>query len=413
MPDKTASAVTNPDRLAALEKTGLLDSPPEVAFDRMTSLASKILQTPVALVSLVDHDRQFFKSATGLAERWAQQRETPLSHSFCRHVVGSNEPLIISDAREHPLVRDNLAIEEIGVVAYAGIPLITSTGQALGSFCAIDGKPREWTSEEIAILSDLASFAMTEIELRLAARQLQQNYEQLQKLETLRDDVTQMIVHDLRTPAGALLMGLAMVDDSGPLNTIQKESFDIALKSAQTLLGMVNDMLDISKMESGNLPLEYSCIEPAEIIRNAVAQIEPLVKSKRLEFNSNVAADLPSFEADGDKVLRALVNLLGNAIKFTPRDGCIEVAAEYDVAKDVVRFIIRDSGEGIALQDQEQIFDKFGQAAHRKSGRQMSTGLGLTFCKMAVEAHGGQISVESELGKGSLFRFELPRKKPI
>ncbi len=158
--------IRDPARLATLRNLALLDTPAEYAFDRLTRLAANILHTPVALVSLVDADRQFFKSCVGLPEPWASQRETPLSHSFCRHAVESAEPLIIDDAREHPLVHDNLAIHEIDMIAYAGIPLITSDGYVLGSFCVIDHIPRPWTDREIAILQDLAASVMTEIELR-------------------------------------------------------------------------------------------------------------------------------------------------------------------------------------------------------------------------------------------------------
>src|SRR5687768_10706789 len=104
------------DRLEAIRRTGLLDSPAEEAFDRLTRLAISILRIPVSLVSIVDRDRQFFKSAGGLPAKVADARQTPLTHSFCQHVVGSGEPLIISDARQHPLVRDNLAIDELGVI---------------------------------------------------------------------------------------------------------------------------------------------------------------------------------------------------------------------------------------------------------------------------------------------------------
>ncbi|NIP78146.1 MAG: GAF domain-containing protein [Gemmatimonadetes bacterium] len=135
------SRIDDPDRLAALRRTLLLDSPQEPSFDRLTELASLILDAPVALVSLVDADRQFFKSCIGLPEPWAGERETPLSHSFCKHVVATGDPLIIDDARDHPLVRDNPAIEALNVIAYAGIPL-TLDGQPLGSFCVIDGEPR-------------------------------------------------------------------------------------------------------------------------------------------------------------------------------------------------------------------------------------------------------------------------------
>jgi GAF domain-containing protein len=157
-------------RLAALRATALLDTPAEQAFDRLTRLAARLIGVPTALVSLVDEDRQFFKSCVGLPEPWASVRETPLSHSFCQHAVALARPLVIEDARTHPLVRDNLAIRDIGVIAYAGIPLATADGDVLGSFCVIDGVPRQWTADELATLTDLAAAVMTEIELRTAPR---------------------------------------------------------------------------------------------------------------------------------------------------------------------------------------------------------------------------------------------------
>ena len=159
------------ERLAALRATGLLDTPPEASFDRLTRLATRLLGVPVALVSLVDADRQFFKSLVGLPEPWATQRQTPLSHSFCRHVAASGGPLVIPDAREHPLVRDNAAIAGLGVVAYLGIPLTTGEGHVLGSFCAIDTRPHPWTEAEVDTLRDLAASVMSEVGMRsLAAR---------------------------------------------------------------------------------------------------------------------------------------------------------------------------------------------------------------------------------------------------
>lgn len=162
------SYIRDPDRLAALRRTLLLDSPGEPSFDRLTGLASKILGAPVALVSLVDERRQFFKSCIELPEPWASRRETPLSHSFCKHTVATGEPLVIDDAREHELVRDNAAIRDLNVTAYAGIPLVLDD-QALGSFCVIDSEPRQWTEREIEILETLAEAAMKEIELRVTA----------------------------------------------------------------------------------------------------------------------------------------------------------------------------------------------------------------------------------------------------
>ncbi|MEA2431085.1 MAG: hypothetical protein QOI19_1558, partial [Thermoleophilaceae bacterium] len=162
-----------PARLSALRATALLDSPQEEAFDRLTRLASHALKVPVALVSLVDEDRQFFKSCIGLPDPWGSQRGTPLSHSFCQHAVASGEPLVIEDARKHPLVRDNLAIRDLDVIAYAGVPLVTSDGAVLGTFCAIDSKPRRWTDDDVEFVREMAASAMTEIELRSAVRQLE------------------------------------------------------------------------------------------------------------------------------------------------------------------------------------------------------------------------------------------------
>ncbi len=156
----------DPVRLSALQRSALLDTPVEERFDRITRLASAVLGVPVALVSLVDDRRQFFKSQHGLPEPWASRRETPLSHSFCQHVVSQAAPLIVSNAREHPLVRDNLAVSDMGVVAYAGIPIRSSDGQVLGSFCAIDTKPHEWTDAELDTLRQLGALLRTELELR-------------------------------------------------------------------------------------------------------------------------------------------------------------------------------------------------------------------------------------------------------
>ncbi|MEO6602366.1 MAG: GAF domain-containing protein, partial [Polyangiaceae bacterium] len=159
-------------RLKALNDSDLLDSPAEAAFDRLTRLAAKVLGVPVALVSLVDDHRQFFKSAVGLQEPWASRRETPLTHSFCQFGVTTSEPLIVMDAREHPWLKHNLAISELGVIAYAGFPLLNEDAQVLGMFCAIDSIPRSWTDDEVATLRELASMAATEIELRARVRAL-------------------------------------------------------------------------------------------------------------------------------------------------------------------------------------------------------------------------------------------------
>jgi GAF domain-containing protein len=164
-----AAAVEDQDRLDALHATGLVDSDVTPSFDRLARLASHVLHAPVALVSLVDRDRQFFKSCIGMPEPWGSERGSPLSHSFCQHAVASREPLIVTDSREHPVLRDNLAIRDMGVIAYAGIPLIDGDGFALGTLCVIDSQPRHWTSHQIQLLTDIAASVVTEISLARTA----------------------------------------------------------------------------------------------------------------------------------------------------------------------------------------------------------------------------------------------------
>jgi GAF domain-containing protein len=164
--------VRNLNRLATLGRTGLLDTPGEEPFDRLTRLATRLLKTPVALVSLVDRDRQFFKSAVGLPEPWHSRRETPLTHSFCKHAVARNAPLVIPDARKDPEFHDSPAVRELQIVAYAGIPLMLS-GYALGAFCVIDDEPRSWSYEEVQTLKDLAECVMREIDLRVRLREVE------------------------------------------------------------------------------------------------------------------------------------------------------------------------------------------------------------------------------------------------
>lgn len=159
----------DPGRVSALRDSGL-SAAADAAMDRIAAMVRVQLRVPVALVSLVEPDRQVFPGMQGLPEPWASARHTPLTHSFCQHVVVSGEPLVLTDARLSAQVRDNLAIPDLGVVAYAGMPLTDTDGQVLGSLCAIDTEPRHWTAHELDTLSDLATMCMSELRLRMATR---------------------------------------------------------------------------------------------------------------------------------------------------------------------------------------------------------------------------------------------------
>jgi GAF domain-containing protein len=160
----------DPARLAAFERLDLLDAKPGAGFDRYTQLAAEMLDAPVALVSLVESGRQLFLGRHASEEPFASIEETPLSHSFCKHAVAAKAPLVIGDARADPQVSDNPAIGDFNVIAYAGAPIITRDDQALGTLCVMDHEPREWTPEQVEMLTDLAGAVATEIETRARMR---------------------------------------------------------------------------------------------------------------------------------------------------------------------------------------------------------------------------------------------------
>jgi PAS domain S-box-containing protein len=166
MSSRLTSLLLDPGRLAALRQTNLLDTPAEEAFDRLVRQAAGVLEAPVALVSLIDEDRQVFKAFVGLPEPWASARHLALSQSLCQHLLVTRQPLVIPDTRRDPLARDNEFILALGVAAYLGIPLIVS-GQVLGSLCVADRQRRDWTADQVAALTELAGLVMTEIQLRV------------------------------------------------------------------------------------------------------------------------------------------------------------------------------------------------------------------------------------------------------
>ena len=155
--------LAHPERLEAVAATGLLDAEEDPVLSRLARLAARTVGAPVGILSLVLEDSQFFAASHGLPEPWASERGTGLLHSFCQHVVVSNQPLLVSDARRHPLVQGNLAIEDLDVIAYMGAPLMDSGDNVIGSFCVIEHEPRKWRSEEVEILHDFSAAVMDRV----------------------------------------------------------------------------------------------------------------------------------------------------------------------------------------------------------------------------------------------------------
>lgn len=277
------------DRIAALKKTGLLDTPGEPAFDRLTGFATRLLGAPVSLMSLVDETRQFFKSAAGLPEEISSIRETRLTHSFCQHVVVSAKPLIIEDARLHPLVKDNLAIRDLGVIAYLGIPLTTSDGMTLGSLCAIDTKPHVWTDDDVQRMSELAGIVMSEIALRDEIVKRNQA-EEHQKF--LVGELTHRVVNTFALVDSIIAVSLRTSDDLASFGLTMRDR----IRSLATTHALVADQTK-------------ETIKLEELVS---AEIAPLK-------HGNISADGPSVSLSANTALylsMGLHELLTNASKY-------------------------------------------------------------------------------------------------
>jgi len=228
-------------------------------------------------------------------------------------------------------------------------------------------------------------------------------------LEKLKDDLIHMIVHDLRTPLTSVLSGLQTVQHANFDPDTTRELVPNAISASHTLLMMINDLLDINRMENGVLTLGVEEVDVGAVCHEAADMVALLAGEKGLRLVCEVSDGIAPIRGDREMVLRIATNLLGNAVKFTPAGGEVAITVHAERNTPGVHITVRDSGEGIPAEYRDRIFEKFGQVETRKARRVVSTGLGLTFCKMATEAHGGKIRVDSEMGVGSVFHVMLPR----
>jgi signal transduction histidine kinase len=238
----------------------------------------------------------------------------------------------------------------------------------------------------------------TQLELRRQRRELQTSYEQLRKLEGLRDNLTHMVVHDMRSLVMAIVLPLelAVSSEENRVSYIEK-----AQKATSRLSEMMLLMIDVSRLESGRMPVRTRTCELGEIARSVLDDLTPIAGNRQLTLS---AKEPVNAACDADLVRRILENLVNNAFKFTPSGGIVEVAVA--CINGSARVTVRDNGCGISPENHDKIFEKFEQVQGER--QQLGTGLGLAFCKLAVTAQGGAIGVESELGQGCTFWFTVP-----
>lgn len=511
------------ERLEALRQLDVLDTAPELRFDRITAIAKHLFDMPIVLISLIDSDRQWFKSCQGL-----DACETPRNISFCGHAILSDAILNIPNAAKDVRFADNpLVTGPPDIRAYIGAPLRLVSGLRIGTLCLIDRKPRrlsaealadlrhlaDWVQDELqrarlsdavatiraqeaqlhAILSNVADAILTvdeqarilsanvqaevvfaislpdllgaqlqtllpkypvsqlqtlvvgdisapagtqqqirrdalarrgdgrEVPVEMAATVMEgkdgrvyiisiRDQSEAQRLERMKSEFVSTVSHELRTPLTAIQGSLGLIAGgvAGPVSDRMEEMLKIATSNCERLVFLVNDILDLEKIELGRMTFNIVKLPLAAVIAEAIELNESYAAGFNiaLVLKGSVAPEL-CLHADKQRLIQVFTNLIANAAKFSPPGEVVSI--ETSTVKDgAVRIGIRDHGPGVPQDMREQVFEKFVQVEGVEAQRKGGSGLGLSISKAIVEAFGGKIGVECPTEGGSLFYIEMP-----
>jgi PAS domain S-box-containing protein len=512
-----ATPTDEPERLKDLCQLEILDTAAEERFDRITRTAQRLFGVPIALVSLVDTDRQWFKSRAGLDVPQTGRRE-----SFCAHAILREGPFIIPDTLADERFADNpLVTGQPHIRFYAGMPLRGRAGYRIGTLCLIDRRPREFTQEDIAAFADLAAWAQLELTIegiQQARQAAQDSHARLQsvldnagdaivtldglgriesfnpaatrmfgrhagestgqsvlawvspaarkvlgefvqsaggdgsvrrevtcrradgsefpaeivvspirgfgqtgytliardvserkQVEKMKNEFIGTVSHELRTPLTSVRgsLGLLLGGAAGEFPAKARALLEIAANNCDRLVRLINDMLDIEKIESGNVRFDLSPQPLLPIVRQAMGATDGFGQQFQVRYVLDPDAADVRVRADADRLTQVVVNLLSNAAKFSPAGSAVDVGVRlHDNGR--VRLSIADRGPGIPAQFRDRLFSRFLQADSSDTRSKMGTGLGLAISRAIVQRLGGSIGFEDREGGGTVFFVDLP-----
>lgn len=381
------------------------------SFDHLVRLTQNVMQCSKAVLLLsspIDPDEGDVVRGPG---------SSGIDSSLVRLALDSDGAFVVSDvAADERFNNDPLVTGPTRVGYFASAPLFNSSGERVGTLCVTDETPRKWLrSNEIDAMDALAGTIIADMALdqsRLEVLLQDAELRRLNEVQTLKDEFIATVSHELRTPLTSILASLSLLEDGivGELSDEVREVVHVAISNSARLVSLVDDLLDLEKIDSGSIELAISSVAVEEIMEISLLAVEgnaqkvgiELVREDRFETGTKL-------DCDPERMVQVLVNLLGNAIKFATFGTIVTLRAEI-ANYDHLVFSVVDWGEGIPEESLSKLFDPFWQDDSSAARRVGGSGLGLSISKKIVEQHRGRLEVDSTLGIGSTFRVILPLK---
>jgi len=394
-------------RLRSLHALRILDSAPEQAFDLLTGLARSHFGVPMALISLVDEDRQWFKSAAGL-----DISETPRDVAFCAHAIVSERSLVVENALADPRFAENpLVTDDPKIRFYAGAPLITADGFRIGTFCVMDLVPRhDFADAHCAALADFARLAVELMDLR---RQGQRHAATRSGEDIAVDaqmDLFSIVAHEIRSPMAALT-GLvrAVADEAfGPVeNNRYLQCTALMVEAADYLMQVTDRMLDFARLRTGDVAIKEEVVAIPQLFDATQLMTRHLQEEKQVSLSIDTRSGDAALLADRGLTLQMLINLVGNAIKYGPPGATVALSAER-TDNGCLALVVADSGRGMSSEEIGAALKPYGRLVQPGQDDPGGMGIGLPLVKRLIEAHGGRLDVRSAVGVGTVARLVFP-----
>ncbi|MEP4380597.1 MAG: GAF domain-containing sensor histidine kinase [Alphaproteobacteria bacterium] len=394
-------------RLRELHSLRILDSEPEPEFDRVTRLLALVMKTPIALVTLVDDDRQWFKSCIGV-----DIQETARDNAICAHAIMSDDILVCTNLSQDSRFFDNpLVSGETHVRFYAGMPLVTRNGFRIGTICAVDTEPREYpSSTTLDAMRDLAQLATDAIERRADRLSTEESRSiQLKNADDAKEAFLAMLNHEMRTPLNAII-GFSSLITMNAANDISAsrtaEYAKLIEQGGYTLLHRIETMLNWTQVQRGEIVLEEESVPVAELIErgtSSVPEIGGMNDNRPVEIV--IQDDCPELKCDPDQMGFALENIVRNALQATAGTDPVRIDVQFSGNLEIS---VVDHGPGIPTEAIEHAMAPFGHVENSPAQPCRGLGLGLPLSRKIIEMHGGHLDIVSSAGSGTRVTFRFP-----